>query len=311
MGADSKIEWTHHTFNPWRGCTKVSEGCRFCYAESDLSVRLHGVVWGPQGARVVKAESGWREPMAWQHAAEKAGERHRVFCASLADVFEGPETMPAGSWRLVCAARQRLLATIAATPDLDWLLLTKRPEGVMARLHEAADDTRRMDHYFAGALLAKRWLNGHAPANVWLGTSCENQATADARIPHLLRVPAAVRFLSAEPLLEQIDLCLMTPGGIPVNKHGVDWVIIGGESGPHARPCDMEWIRGIVMQCKAACVACFVKQLGAWPLIDSLAGCEEPVGSRLPEEARLKLCDRKGGDPAEWPEDLRVREYPE
>lgn len=131
MAENSKIEWTHHTFNPWRGCTKVSEGCKFCYAET-MSGRNPGTlgIWGPRGTRVVAAESYWRQPLKWDKAAEAAGEQHRVFCASLADVFEGPESMPASEWPKVQAARAQLFGFIEATPHLDWLLLTKRPQNI-------------------------------------------------------------------------------------------------------------------------------------------------------------------------------------
>lgn len=165
MGQDSKIEWTHHTFNPWRGCTKVSDGCKHCYAET-MSKRNPSVlgVWGPRGRRVVAAESYWRQPLAWNCDAEQAGERRRVFCASLADVFEGPETMPAESWPVVEAARARLWRLIEVTPWLDWLLLTKRPVN-------AAQNS------YVPITWWERW-----PDNVWIGTSVENQAAADERI---------------------------------------------------------------------------------------------------------------------------------
>lgn len=131
MAENSKIEWTTHTFNPWRGCTKVSEGCRNCYAEtmSGRNPKVLGV-WGPSGTRVVASEAMWREPLKWNADAAKRGVHARVFCASLADVFEGPETMPADAWPKVRAARVRLFHLMNATPHLDWLLLTKRPENV-------------------------------------------------------------------------------------------------------------------------------------------------------------------------------------
>ena len=145
--------------------------------------------------------------------------------------------------------------------------------------------------------------------NVWLGTSCEDQTRADERIPHLLKCPAAVRFLSLEPLLGPINITriaeehgLASPG-----VDALDWVIAGGESGPGARPCSMEWIRSIVSQCKAAGVACFVKQLGSDPFYDRFGPDHEGTAPRFHHPT---LKDRKGGDPSEWPEDLRVREFP-
>lgn len=351
MAENSKIQWTHHTFNPWRGCTKVSAGCAHCYAET-LSGRNHKTlgVWGPHGTRVVAAESMWREPLKWDKAARHAmenyqyglngargarakgfkcddpvkPERPRVFCASLADVFEewqGPMMGPGGVYlgkdfrastgkdnRLTMDdVRRRLFGLINSTPNLNWLLLTKRPENVKNILHRAIAGSQPV----YGMMM--NWAaNRIPPKNVWLGVSVENQATADERIPHLLRVPAAVRFLSCEPLLEAVDLarwlmlgwcaacdsqCFVIDGTCrgcaKPARPLLSWVIIGGESGPHARPCNPSWIKDIVNQCQAAGVPCFVKQLGSNVL-----------------RSAGKFRDHKGGDPSEWPEDLRVREFP-
>jgi protein gp37 len=258
----SAIEWTHHTFNPWWGCTKISDGCKHCYAAT-FAHRLGLKVWGQDAERRRFGDAHWREPLLWDRAAERAGERHRVFCASMADVFEDRRDLDAD--------RQRLAALIDATPHLDWLLLTKRPD-VMLRL----------------------WPFSEVRHNVWAGTTVENQAAANARIPILLEVPAAVRFLSVEPLIGDLDL----EHAACVAK--VDWVIVGGESGPGARPCDVAWIRGVVEQCRAAGVPCFVKQLGSKPRVDEVSW----------RGVLLHTLDRKGGDPAEWPADLRVREFP-
>ncbi len=290
MGANTKIEWAHHTFNPWRGCTKVSAGCANCYADT-LSKRnpLTLGVWGPNGTRVVAAESAWREPLKWDRAAKAAGERHRVFCASLADVFEGIDTMPAESWEPVAEARVRLFKMIAIdTPNLDWLLLTKRPENVKPVLDAVSE---RVDHYAAESI-AFAWN-----LRVWLGTSVENQAAADARIPHLISAPAAVRFLSCEPLLGPVDLsewldpvqplfvCQRcgdefaegekgqdgrhpycggegAPNGETEPSSDIHWVIAGGESGPGARPMHPDWARSLRDQCRAAGVAFHFKQWG-------------------------------------------------
>jgi protein gp37 len=226
MTANTAIQWTTHTFNPWWGCTKVSDGCKFCYAES-LDHRYGGNHWGPQAARKLRAEAGWREPLRWDQDAARHGDRARVFCASMADVFEdNPQ---------VEDARTRLWALIEQTPHLDWLLLTKRPENI-------------------AALLPPAWRQDPRP-HVWLGTSAENQAQAERRIPHLLTVPAAVHFLSCEPLLGPLDLRSYL-------GCGVDWVITGGESGPQARPAQPAWFRTIRDDCLRHGIAFFHKQNG-------------------------------------------------
>lgn len=291
MSADTKIEWCHATFSPWRGCQRVSPGCEHCYAET-LSARNPSVLgtWGPNGSRVIASESYWRQPLAWDRAAAKAGERRRVFCASLADVFEDREEL--------VPSRHRLFRLIKATPWLDWLLLTKRPE--IAHRLLPVEAREHGEHAFF--------------PNVWLGVSVEDQQRADERIPVLLDTPAAVRFLSIEPMLGPVDLgpkmccdgrdcaCMGKPTDLPLICGGscdnwIDWVIVGGESGPGARPCDIAWVRSIVAQCRAAGVACFVKQLGS------------VVGGLGLSRAEVRMRS-KGGDPDEWPEDLRVREFP-
>lgn len=296
MGAETKIEWCHRTFNPWWGCTKVSPGCAKCYAET-FAKRVGQSVWGENAPRRFFGEKHWREPEAWDRAAAKAGERHRVFCASMADVFEDRRDLD--------DHRVRLFDLIRRTPHLDWLLLTKRPEDVVALLERAMAcmgvdvDTRNM--------LSLWWQDGEPPTNVWLGTTVEDQRAADERIPLLLETPAAVRFLSVEPLLGPVDLDLAERN----HKAGetISWVIVGGESGPGARPCDVSWIRSVVEQCRAAGTPCFVKQLGAQPYsaYDVINGGVKRGEQRSP----FALRDRKGGDPSEWPEDLRVREFPE
>lgn len=306
MGVATKIQWTDHTFNPWRGCTKVSPGCTNCYAET-LSHRNPKVlgVWGDSGTRVVASESMWHEPLKWDREAREAGERRRVFCASLADVFEDRSELN--------VPRARLWSLIAKTQSLDWLLLTKRPENVRRLLSRFSADTDET----AWEIFCGGW-----PSNVWLGTSVEDQRRADERIPELLKIPAAVRFLSIEPLLGPIALRRGVHGWIDrgpspaaalgaILGHndaysggtllppmpGIDWVIVGGESGPNARPCDLAWIRSIRDQCRAAGVACFIKQLGAVVTEDG-------------EALFPAFDDPKGGDWDEWPEDIRVREFP-
>jgi protein gp37 len=307
VGSETSIAWTDHTFNPWIGCTKVSAGCANCYA-SALDKRWGHASWGPGAPRRVTSASNWREPIAWNKAAAAEGRRARVFCASLADVFDVEAPEGALSW---------LWALIRETPHLDWQLLTKRPERVAALLPWGA---------------RQPW------ANVWIGTSVENQAAADERIPHLLRVPAAVRFLSCEPLLEAVDLSLWLPSHGYVGTRGgqddfdspIDWIIIGGESGPGARPMRLEWARRIVEQCRAVGTACFVKQLGVEPRVnyyddltreffeernlewpDPIGWSERDGQPRLDAVVSLRSPSRKGGEIEDWPEDLRVREFPE
>lgn len=267
MGADSKIQWTDHTFNPWRGCTRISAGCENCYAEvmAHRNPRVLGV-WGDDGTRVVASESYWQLPVRWNQKAKDTWVRRRVFCASLADVFENRPELD--------KPRHRLRHLIDQTPYLDWLLLTKRPENVKLCYGGPEGHAHRS------------WIESW-PTNAWLGVSVEDQKSASNRIPVLLDVPAKVRFLSVEPLLQPIDLS-------PWIK-SLDWVIVGGESGPAARACEEVWIQSIVSQCKDADVPVFVKQMG----------------SRFYDNGwRWGHKDKKGGDPSEWPEHLRVREFP-
>lgn len=201
MGQESKIEWTDHTFNPWWGCTKVSPGCKFCYAET-LATRWDKDVWGPKKPRRMMSEAYWKQPERWNREAEATGVRRRVFCASMADVFEAHDTMPAESFEAVAMARIRLLALIASTPNLDWQLLTKRPKyarfilGMPKTWDEVNQELfRRCRPVLPGT--AQCYASGRRVLeNVWMGTSVENQNEADERIPELLQIPAKVRFLS-------------------------------------------------------------------------------------------------------------------
>lgn len=287
---DSKISWTNHTFNGLRGCAKVSAGCDHCYAES-MSHRNPKTlgVWGEEGTRVLASESMWAQPLLWNREAEKAGVRARVFSYSLGDVFERP--MKPENLAVCETARAQLFALIERTPWLDWLLLTKRPENIMGMIQEP-------------------W-RAELPSNVWVGTSVENQAAANERIPHLLKIPARVRFLSMEPLLE----------AVAPNLAGVGWVIVGGESGSVARPFDLAWARSIRDQCKSAGVPFFMKQTGAMVHV-SARPCtpeEEKHAVRYSRgyirnsgtvEDYMKPKHPKGGDPSEWPADLRLQEFP-
>lgn len=352
MAVETKIEWTDHTFNPWIGCTKVHAGCTHCYAESYAN-RYGKAKWGPSGTRAKTSESYWKQPLKWNRDAEKAGERRRVFCASLADVFEdwrGPIQAHDGDeirkcvnsgcrWRglLPVVTRQfgpqrqlndcpecgcptepatmndlrsDLFALIDATPNLDWLLLTKRPENVRRMWPiEAAGYSAPPIPTLPPLPVYKRL---HRP-NVWIGTSISDQATADEWIPRLLELRdlSPVLFLSAEPLLGPIDLGRLVFRGngysspqwqaAVLQRRSIDWVIVGGESGHGARPCNVEWIRSLIEQCLAAEVPCFVKQLGAGSHGFSIHELPHGMSS---------FVHSKGGDIDEWPKDLRIREFP-
>ncbi|KVT91911.1 hypothetical protein WK59_04020 [Burkholderia ubonensis] len=242
MSENSKIEWTDHTFNPWIGCTKVSPACDHCYAERSTPSRALGVEWGAHAARRRTAPENWNLPRRWNARHEifaaQHGRRQRVFCASLADVFDN--AVPA-LWR------RDLAALIEATPELDWLLLTKRIGN-------------------AAAMLVDMFPSG-TPDHVWLGATIANQAEADRDVPKLLAVPARVRFLSMEPLLGPVDLTSIPCGGHRVSvlqAHGLHWVIVGGESGSDARPMHPDWARSLRDQCAAAGVPFLFKQWGEW-----------------------------------------------
>lgn len=276
MADKTSIEWCDSTLNPWVGCTKVSAACDHCYAEG-WAKRSGMVEWGNAPRRRTKT---WNNPLKWQRDADafeaEHGRRRRVFCASLADVFDNqvPPEWRADLWDLI---RQ--------CDRLDWLLLTKRPQNI-----------RKM--------LPPDWGDGWA--HVWLGTTAEDQTEAVRRIPHLLAAPAAIRFLSAEPLLGPIDF---RPFGLGVHHHPdndpsdhavqavvraarrlvggpqLDWIIVGGESGPQHRPMQPEWARSIRDQCEAAGVPFFMKQLSG-------------------------RNQKQIGDINQFPADLRIREWP-
>jgi protein gp37 len=236
------------------------------------------------------------------------------------------------------AQRARFLDVVRRTPNLDWLLLTKRPEKWRELVNRAEgaffdieNDCKKWEEYHELRVWLRRWYEtDRPPDNIWVGTSVEDQQRAEERVPALLKIPAKVRFLSVEPLLEKVDLKLAQRrrgAEEELETCGIDWVIVGGESGPGARPCNVEWIRDIVRQCRDARVPCFVKQLGSRPY-DSAAADGVPDAHKkfsgdevTPEMVKifndcrrlmsLNLTDKKGGDPAEWPEDLRVREFPD
>lgn len=225
MAKNSKIEWTTHTFNPWWGCLKISPACKHCYAEAWAKRTGHDV-WGAKADRRFFGDKHWAEPLKWNADAADVDVRPRVFCASMADVFEDRRDLD--------EARVRLWGLIENTPNLDWLLLTKRPEKILAL-----------------APWGDNW-----PSNIWIGTTIESQEYAEERLPQLVSVPAAVRFISAEPLLGPLNLDSWIDE--------IDWVITGGESGPKARPSSPTWFRDLMNQCMAAETSFHFKQWGDW-----------------------------------------------
>lgn len=307
MSENSKIEWTDHTFSPWWGCTKVHSGCANCYAET-LDARWSGGKdkghWGKDASRrMILGE--WSKPAQWNAAAEKAGLRARVFCASMCDLFEdyeGPVVDQQGKpvcmkgsvvpWTLP-RLRGQVWQIIAETPWLEWLLLTKRPENI-----------RNM--------VPASWMRDARdawPTNVLTGTSPCDQKTAEKCVPDLLEVPGR-HFLSVEPMLGPILVKLRRWHSIYRDEVAsrIDWVICGGESGPGARPFDIAWARGLQYQCRNAGVPFFMKQVGSNPR--GFAQWNHPNNEGLGIDITgKKLQDPKGGDMSEWPEDLRVREF--
>jgi protein gp37 len=283
MSDKTGIQWTDATWNPVSGCSKVSTGCTNCYAERDwarLSKNPKSPYFGRAFTDVRCHPERLDQPLRWRRP-------RRIFVNSMSDLFH--EDVPFDFVRQVC-----IVMTKAAQHTFQ--ILTKRPE--------------RMRSFFSlGAQLFPDSAFQLAP-NIWLGASIEDQATADKRIPVLLETPAAVRFLSIEPMLESIDIdrYLWSAGGLDedgirdvVPSEAIDWIIVGGESGPSARPFNVDWARSLRDQCREAQVAFYLKQLGANP---DFGFNELHVRHASP------IFDRHGGDPAEWPEDLRVREFP-
>lgn len=291
----SAIEWTGATWNPWQGCTKVSDGCKFCYMYTDK--KRYGK---DPSICVESAPATFLKPLKWQRevdAGRRVGNDRLVFTCSWSDWFiEDADEWRAAAWNI-----------IRKCPGLIFQILTKRPERIADHLPPFWDE-------IAG--------------RCWLGTSIENQK-ATSRISHLARIPAVVHFLSIEPLLSMVDIG---------EQSVIDWVIVGGESGPNARACDIDWIRSIVGQCKYLGIPCFVKQLGARPTLDyyhdddSLRNWASDGRSTVWAAATIghfewrdgptdgqprkgsyferHLSDRKGGDISEFPESLRVRQFP-
>lgn len=337
MAEQSNISWTDATFNPWMGCSKVSPACKHCYAERDMDHRYGKVKWGDKGTRSLTSRSNWAKPKRWNSIAERQSyncigcgglglvkkkfpcascngtgtvdRRQRVFCASLADVFEDWQGRMLGSTgypimhgsRLVTNgvpsdwverplnmndARGDLFALIDATPNLDWLLLTKRPENIL-----------------------RMWCShlntdGKPPSmmprdNVWLGTTVESQEYADKRIPELLecRDLSPVLFLSCEPLLGPVEFSDVSKRADAISQlgkkalSGIDWVIAGGESGPDARPSHPEWFRSLRDQCEAAAVPFHFKQWGEY-----VPGDHDSVTMADDMRTILPWHDKEGSD---------------
>lgn len=272
MAEQTAIEWCDATFNPWIGCTRISPACDDCYAARSTAARSLGVAWGPGKPRRRTSDANWKAPIHWNAKAAREGRRFRVFCASLADVFDN-EVPP--EWR------QELFELIRSTPHLDWLLLTKRIGNAKAMIDEALSN---MDIGYSVPFAAWPW------PNVWLGATVVNQEEANRDIPKLLAVPARVRFLSIEPMLGPVyvedipdpvgGVCLKPLAGLrwvgdgqgrcTVRSLGgrIDWIICGGESGPHARPMHPDWARSLRDQCAAAGVPFLFKQWGEWVRAD-------------------------------------------
>ena len=342
MSGGTGIEWTDRTWNPVRGCTRVSEGCRHCYAERQAArysgpgmpfegFALNGSA-GPRWTGLVQLITGkLLEPLSWKKP-------QRVFVNSMSDLFH-PD--------LLDDDIAAVFAVMAACPDITFQILTKRPEralswfrymqlrgGLGALIVDYLDrPSRGLQNVVKEEAFFRAWfefdhqhgMNRIPLPNVWLGVSVEDQETADERIVLLLQTPAAVRFVSYEPALAPVDFRSLQPGDPPTEinclagSHGVlrphrgqceriDWLIIGGESGPGARPFDLAWARDAVAQARAAGVPVFVKQMGSNPI--DLIGDANALLLNLERRKPLSRHAR-GADPLEWPEDLRVREFPQ
>lgn len=356
MPQKTLIEWADYSSNPVKFelpghdkpinlCVPCSEGCRNCYA-SAITRRFTGVEYAAQvmaKATPVLIEKEIQHMLSFRPKGPfKSGDRPKVFACDMTDLF--------GPW-VPFDLLDKLFAVFALRSEVDWLMLTKRPERmaeyldsragvwnkyVIERIELAGDNLLEFSDSDCN-------IENWPLPNVWLGTSVENQATANARITHLLKCPAAVRFVSYEPALGQVDFskCKIHPVGLagggcfvdPLrvlpgkyfagNIAPISWIIVGGESGPGARPCNVEWLRSTVEQCKQAGVPCFVKQFGKYPSY-FCSQCGKDVGKSftgvfvnacgpthdvlIGEILRIKSS--KGNDPSEWPADLRVRQWP-
>jgi protein gp37 len=291
----TSIEWTAtylpdgtvlpgYTFNPWQGCFKISPACEHCYAETQAN-RFNPGLWGRTAGRKGQSVEYWEKPRKWNKQAQRSGIRRKVFCASMADVFEMHADTDTNE--LLNQWRSDLWSLIIDTPHLDWLLLTKRPENVLS-------------------MVPADWLIGCKgfPQNVWIGTTVENQKYANERIPELLKIPAPVRFLSVEPMMGPVDFGNIYGRSDSVEVwgksglKGIHWVIAGGESGHAARPSHPDWFRSLRDQCAAAGVPFFFKQWGEW--IEDKSGTQINSGTnnmpcmvRVGKKAAGRLLDRR------------------
>lgn len=354
MGIETGIQWTDATYNAWRGCTKYSPGCTNCYADAQAkrNPKVLGY-WGPNGPRVMGGVDSQNVPFKLALRSNREGVRKRLFVNSFADFFEeysGRVVAPHGGELVVDKRgdikvphapthgtrplhlddlREHVLGEIARFEGIDFQILTKRPHAILGTLQRIAGRTGPAISE-AGRAVARAWIAGDPPPNCWLGVSVESNAYL-YRLDQLAAVPAACRFMSAEPLLgELFDLplyvkpavekdrgfgyyqhlatCSWTAGGgecgyacngdgYPGTPDFVNWVVVGGESGHKARPCNREWVEAIVNVCTDNGVPVFVKQLG-----------QKAVGD---DGELLQLRHKKGGEMDEWPAFLRVREFPE
>lgn len=290
MAENTKIQWATHTMNFWTGCQEVSAACENCYARDQWAARAGRDFH----ERIQTTAANRRKPFKWNNEARENGVRAQVFTNSLADFFDNQAPQ---EWR--DDACETMLHCLA----LDWLALTKRPQNALK-------------------MVPAHWLE-YWPAHVWIGASAGDRTEFDRNVRHLRAVPAAIRFLSLEPLLEDLG---------EIDLTGIHWVIVGGESAAwaKARPCWVPSVRSVVHQCKRQCVPVFVKQLGTnvqdrndagfdgcgpteWPDMDPFDIDTEPGPYRQDYQGapcRIRLRDKKGGNPSEWPEDLRVRQTP-
>jgi len=319
MSEKTKIAWCDSTVNFWEGCTKVSAGCANCYAEARDKRFTGGKLWG-KGSPRRKSKSAVRDALRYnklrwicdcgitrgnaveaedvecKNCGGNSHHRRRIFSLSLGDWLD--DEVPI-DWLA------EMLDTIRRCDQVTWILCTKRPENFMDRMYSAAFDAYRKNDKNPLVFWIEKWARDkQSPANIILLTSVENQPQADKRIPELLKIPAACHGLSMEPLLGPVTLP-ETPMEYGLDrmwpkKQRIKWIIIGGESGANARPCNVDWIRKLVQQGKDAGVATFVKQLGA----------NSAFLNTTTHLTSLNLADKKGGDPAEWPADLRVQEFP-
>jgi protein gp37 len=272
MGETTGISWTNHTFNPWIGCTKVSEGCKLCYAETQNKRYGWTAGWGKDAPRKRTSTANWKKPIEWAKQAEKDGEIRRVFCASLADVFDAevPQQWREDLWNLINETGNAEMMDVYGA-GLEWLILTKRPENI--------------------ACMAPDWWLAGPPPYVRLGVTVEDQWHLQKRVPELLKVWGGKNFVSYEPALGLVHfLPFLEESPEDCSEYCppdacIQWIICGGESGAGCRPMDLGWARDVRDQCKIAGVPFFFKQIGGHP--------------------------NKRHDPAEWPEDLRVQEFPE